>query len=188
MDAKVDAGCAEVARLIAGSDADWLAPVLVRFSDLVGGEDRTIAEDRRLAKQYGRLADAADLLIKELPKFRRLPDGIAIKYADVAVDALTRLKPLLDLNSRPLGRGGGPRPNNRQMICARVVVEAWRITHPGPMQADIAICEACAAYWRACGGADRGDDVENWRRHIRKAIPGPTAPFREILLEAQSAT
>ena len=79
---------ADVAKLIAGVDADWLAEVLVRFSELVGAEDRSLAEDKRLAKLYERLNYAADILSKELPRFRPLLGDISVKYADVALDAL----------------------------------------------------------------------------------------------------
>jgi hypothetical protein len=57
----------------------------------VGAEDRTLAEDKRLAKHYERMNDAADLLIKEIPRFRPLPGDISVKYADVAIDSLERL-------------------------------------------------------------------------------------------------
>ena len=78
MDARVKEGFGDVARMIAGVDAVWLAEVLTRFSEVVGAEDRTLAEDKRLAEHYERMNYAADLLIKELPRFRPLPGDISI--------------------------------------------------------------------------------------------------------------
>ena len=194
MDVGVEDGFANVARMIAGNDAEWLTRVLASFSNVIGAETRTLAEDKRLAMHYERMNDAADLLIKKLPMFFPLPSGHWVADAKAAHDALVRLKPLLAINLRSrtkpkAGRGGGPRPNVRHLICARIVVEARRITHPDWVaQADIDVCEACAAYWRACGGAVRGDDVNSWQRHVRQAIADPAAEFRNIVLRAQSAS
>jgi hypothetical protein len=186
---EAEPGLVEVARIIAGPEGGgWLVSGLAHFSSLVGGEGRSLKEDTQLAAAYDRMDYAAAVLIKKLPMFLPLPGGLWVRDAQLALDALVRLKPLLAINLRSRmkpkkGRGGGPRPNARQQICAEVVVEAWRIVHPDwSQEADIEICEACAAYWRACGGAGRGGDIENWRRDIRRAIAKPTPAWRNILL------
>jgi hypothetical protein len=117
----------ENARMIAGVDADWLAAVLTRFSEVVGAEDRTLAEDKRLAKHYQRMNYAAGLLIKELPRFRPLPGDISINLMlpANATPCLMGLDPAFHFDSKqPAARKhtrllGGPKDVHRRTARSR---------------------------------------------------------------------
>jgi hypothetical protein len=99
-----------VARIIADPPPQWLMVGLEHFSGFVGGEQSTSDEDEQFTKIFGRMHDAADLLIKYLPLYSSMPSGLSIPDDVItALDVLPRIKKDLArvVNRKP--RGGGPR-------------------------------------------------------------------------------
>jgi hypothetical protein len=172
---------ARVAEMIAkGPPPEWLVAGLEHFSGLVSEEP--IASDRRkqLIKFFEEMDYAADLLIKRLPFFAsvstvQVPDDIAI-----ALDVLPRIKKLLALLAKPPIRKGGPEPNALRRICAKVVVEAWKLIEK-PQPRSVKVWEACNEYWQACGGEYRGETVDTWRRDVEEATERGDLFIRTIL-------
>jgi hypothetical protein len=161
-----------VARIIADPPPEWLMVGLEHFSGFVGGGRSTSDEDKRSTKIFGRMHDAADLLIKYLPLYSSMPSGLSIPDdVIIALDVLPRIKKDLArvVNRKP--RGGGQRPNVRRQFCAAVVVEACKLLHEKMPPKETLIANACNEYWQACGGEYRGDDyAEAWRRDVEQAI------------------
>jgi hypothetical protein len=164
---------ADVARIIAkGAPPAWLGIGLEQFSGFVGSKRSTSDEYQRGKKTIELMHDAADRLIKTLgPIFSALPGGAECpEDVRIALDVLPRIKRalLLAMHTMQERQGGGPKPNAQRQFCAAVVVEAWRLVHGKPEPRSILLQKACNEYWLACGGKDRGSDIENWRRDAER--------------------
>jgi hypothetical protein len=167
---------ASVARIIAkGNPPQWLVIGLDHFSELVCPDNRTTPdEDRQRDEVYERMDEAADYLIKYLPIFSRV--GF---FEDVAVarSVLPKIKKLIPHRTHRVGA----RPNILHQVCARVVVEAWRLVYEKPEPRSVRLLTACNEYWLACGGEYRGQDIENWRRDAQDATANPDGMIRQVL-------
>jgi hypothetical protein len=176
-----------VARTIAVPPPEWLMVGLEHFSGFVGASQSTRDEHQRFTKVVERMYAATDLLIKYLPMYSFMPAALAIpEDVKVALDVLPRIKKDLArvINRKP--RGGGPRPNVLRGVCAAVIVEAWKLVHRKVEPRSIKLLEACDAYWRACGGKHRGEDIENWRRDVEQAVTNNHEWIRDILLAVRN--
>lgn len=143
---------ADVARIMAkGDPPDWLPQALAQFSEGIGVGS---------ADEYGSLikqmADATDVLLRWLPAFQHLPFGMKTP-ADVAtlLETLPRLKKELDRHIQP--KTGRP-PYVQRKICAAVIVEAWKLLHGKVEPRSSSLEQACADYWKVCGGEKIGED------------------------------
>jgi hypothetical protein len=119
-------------------------------------------------KETKRIHDAVELVLKSL-----YPHG---DFDPVGDDTITRnvLMAFKDKLSGSMAiarsRRGGPRPNLQRWACAGVVAEAWEIIHGKAAPRSFRLYEACNEYWIACGGEDRGEDIENWRRDVERGV------------------
>jgi hypothetical protein len=160
---------AGVASIIAkGEPPGWLVIALEHFS-LDIGDDISRDDRKRFENAVEQMHNAADVLLKWLPMYQHMGLGIQCPpEVDVVLDALPAIKTDLErLNSRRTGRP----PDVRREICAAVVVEAWKMIHRKAEPYSNMLWNACAGYWRACGGGEIGetDDISNWRRPVEIA-------------------
>lgn len=172
-----------VARIIANPPPEWLMIGL----GFAGASRSTSDEHQRFTKVVERMYAATDLLIKYLPMYSFMPAGLAIpEDVKVALDVLPRIRKDLTriVNQKP--RGGGPRPNVPRGVCASVVVEAWKLVHGKAEPRSIKLLQACDAYWQACSGETRGEDVENWRRDVEQAVTTNQEWIRDILVAVRN--
>lgn len=113
---------AGVAQIIAkGSPPAWLEPGLEFFSEFVGADPSTSDEHKQGQKLFGRMHDAAELLIKRLPLFEHLPMGMRSPDVAVALDVLPRVRRMLARAMEPSPRAGGPPPSRapQDLCCGR---------------------------------------------------------------------
>jgi hypothetical protein len=170
----------DVAKLIAKGDAPWLVPALERFSGFISGNPVSSKERKRQDKIIARMHDATDYLTKFLPLFAHLPLGLRSRDVAVALAVLPKIKKGLAY-AMPSKRGGGQHPSDERKLCAAVVVEAWRSVHGKPEPESPKLWTACNEYWRACGHAYRGSDVDTWRKDCRDAVADNHEWIRQIL-------
>lgn len=178
----IDPRFAHVARIIAkGKPPAWLAIGLEQFSGFVGSERPTSDQGQRFQNIFERMHYATGILIEWLPLFENLPAGFECPDdVAIALDVLPRIKKGI-AGLMQDQRGGGPRPNIQRRVCAEIVVEAWYIVHGKPEPRSLQLQSACNAYWLACGGEDRGSDIENWRRDAERAVAKNRGWIREAL-------
>ncbi len=168
----------EVASIIAkGPAPKWLVLGLEHFSHFIGTKQISAKEQERYKTIFKQMHDAADLLIKRLPLFERLPLGPQPSYITELRQTLPKLRKNL---ARRRIRKGGRRPNAQRKFCAAVVVHAWGLIHGKPEPQSTTLLQACNDYWQACGQPDRGD-IENWRRDAEEAADGRDAWIRRDL-------
>jgi hypothetical protein len=165
-------------RIAKGDPPPWLLIGLDQLSTGIAdkGED--------MAGIIERMDDAAEVLLKFLPAFERLPAGLQCP-SDVALVLYGLPKIRKDL-ARLRQSKQGRRPVVGREICAAVIVEAWKIIHGKAEPRSLQLQQACDDYWRACGGAPIGD-VENWRRSVERALATDHSWVRSILLAVQNA-
>ena len=173
-----------VARTIAKrAPPEWLVPALERFSDGIG-KDASDVPFHSIIEQMQR---ATDVLIRWLPAWGKLPYGTECpKHVAMALAALPRIKKDLDLASRKLI---GRRPDAQRLVCAAVIARAWKIIHGKPEPRSEKLLQACVDYWRACGGEQIGgtDDIENWKRHVQRALKADYSWVERVLLTVQNS-
>ena len=171
-----DDGIVKAGRLIAGVDdpPDWLLSVLVLHSRAVGGDRVSGEDERKIDETLWRARRNIDQLTTFLKKF--LPDLTSLLSEKLAFDILLALEVLpriataIPKELQPAAhRGGGQRPDQRPRICAGLVVDGWRVARRQEPDAGKDVCDACQAYWRACGHDD-ADGGWDWRRDVRRAI------------------
>jgi hypothetical protein len=164
-----------VARAIAnGNPPDWLVPALEHFKAFVRGKPLSNKEWQRAWKHSEQMRWAADVLIKDL---QRIFKDVSSPDVATAIKVLTKTKNFYQERPRT---GGGHRPNERRLVCAAVVVEAWKLVHDGNVEPrSKEVLEACADYWAACGHEER--DAENWWRDTNHAVAEPDQFVQQIL-------
>ena len=171
-----DDGIREAAKQIAGVDdpPDWLLAALVLYSRAVGGDRVTGEDEKKIDDALWRARRDIDHLVGFLKKF--LPDLTSLLNEKLALDILLALEVLPRIATAiPKGlpqaahRDGGQRPDQRPRICAGLVVDGWRVARRQEPDAGKDVCDACQAYWKACGHDD-ADGGRDWRRDVRRAI------------------
>ena len=174
-----------VAQTIAkGKPPKWLSLGLEQFSEFVGSKRGSSEEYQRHRWNVERMHTSADFLIKHLPVY--LPGVGRDLDAANAIAVLTKIRNSLDRLVNKPGRRGGQRPHAQRQTCAAVVVELWKSVHGNVEPRSIDLLRACNDYWRACGHEDRGQDVENWRRDVARAIAEPHEWIRQILTKVRA--
>jgi hypothetical protein len=181
---KVEDSFSAVASTIAkGKPPKWLALGLEQFSEFVGSKRGSSKEYQQHRWNVERMHYCADFLIKHLPDY--LPGvGRDLDAAD-SIAVLTKIRNSLDRLVKPR-RGGGQRPHVQRQVCAAVVVELWKSVRGNVELRSIELLRACNDYWRACGHEDRGQDVENWRRDVARAITEPHEWIKQILTKVRA--
>ena len=169
-----------VARLIAKGNSEsasdppaWLVPALEHFRDFVGSKRSSYEDYQRAWKHTEEMRWAADVLIKDL---QRIFAGVSSPDVTNWIEVLTKIKNLYRERSHT---GGGQRPYAQRMMCAAVVVEAWKLIHGNvePRSKDVLV--ACAEYWQACDQEER--DAENWWRDTEAVVANPYEVVHDIL-------
>jgi hypothetical protein len=159
-----------LARTIAnGPPPDWLVPALEYFRGFVAGKRLSDKEYQWVWKHSEEMRWAADVLIKDLQRMF----GASSPDVATAIKVLTKTKNFYRERPRT---GGGHRPHERRLVCAAVVVEAWKLIRGNVEPRNKAVLEACAAYWQACGQSER--DAENWWRDTNRAVAEPGRVLR----------
>jgi len=173
-----------VARIIAkGAPPEWLVDALEHFSDGIGKD----ASDVPVFRIIERMQDAVHVLITWLPAFQHLPYGWKCKEVAVALAVLPRIKKDLDRLAK-LKTSKGRRPDAQRLICAAVVVRAWKIIHGKAEPRSEKLLQACRDYWRACGGEQigredfKGTSYENWRRPVERTLRADYGWVERVLL------
>jgi hypothetical protein len=155
-----------IARIIAhGPPPDWLMPALEHFRALVADKPLSNKEWQRAWKHSERMRWAADVLIKDL---QRMFKDVSSPDVATAIKVLTKTKAFYQERPRT---GGGHNPHGPRLVCAAVVVEAWKLVRGNVEPRNKEVLSACADYWAACGQGER--DAENWWRDTNHAVAEP---------------
>jgi hypothetical protein len=163
-----------VARTIAqGNPPDWLVPALEHFRGFVGGKPLSNKEWQWAWKHSEEMRRAADILIKDL---QRIFKGVSSPDVATAIKVLTKTKSFYQ--ERPRTRGGH-NPHAPRLVCAAVIVEAFRLVRGNVEPRNKEVLETCADYWAACGHEER--DAENWWRDTNHAVANPDQFVQQIL-------
>ncbi len=171
---------AAVGALIAkGRVPAWLILGLEHFSRGIAGDDFTKEDQKKFVEVFEEMERACDTLIQWLPLYEHI--GFGIQCPDevrIALDILAVIKADLPHTASIIGK----RPATGQGICAAVVVEAWKFFGEAEPSSE-ALCEACQAYWAACGRTE--PDQTNWPRDVEQAIANDNGWIRQTLLAVQ---
>jgi hypothetical protein len=171
---------AAVGALIAkGPVPAWLVLGLEHFSRGIAGGDFTKDDHKKFVEVFEEMERACDTLIQWLPLYEHI--GFGIQCPDevrIARDVLPLIKADLPHTMSIIER----RPATRQGICAAVVVEARKFFGEAESSGE-ALCEACQAYWAACGRAE--PERTNWPRDVELAIADDNGWIRQTLLAVQ---
>jgi hypothetical protein len=163
-----------VARTIAqGDPPDWLVPALEHFRGFVATKPLSKKEYQWAWKHSEEMRRAADVLIKDL---QRIFKGVSSPDVATAIKVLTKTKNFYRERPRT---GGGHRPHAQRLVCAAVVVEAWKLVRGNAKPQSIEVLSSCADYWQACGGAER--DAKNWRRDTDHVVNEPNQFVQQVL-------
>lgn len=147
-----------VASKITANPPEWLPLVLQRFA--------TSPEVDDLDWLTKKTIDAIDHLLRFLPALENLA-GLEGERKDVRI-VLSLLPPIRKDFERALPKRTGRPLDVKKLICAGVMLEAWQL-HWGSVEPhSLDFREACAAYWKACGGKPLADPT-HWRHPIEKA-------------------
>jgi hypothetical protein len=170
---------------------------LGKVAELIGGDPQEVL---LVLRHWGRLIDSRhttdkakadeDENKKLIETVRRLQQRLAIEakiYAGIEAefgfeaptcfdDADSSLQDVVDFLQEQLSapRKGGPTPDGRRLICARVCLVLWH-QHHGKMQPYSPILwEACELYWQACGNeaTSTTQGSSNWTRYLLPARNG----------------
>jgi hypothetical protein len=165
-----------VARIIAkGEPPAWLPIVLEHFSPGIGedlGDHDWLIE---------RTIRAIDDLLHVLSVFEHLGFGLAGERKDARV-VLALLPGIKKDFERGLHQGIGRKPDTGKIICAAVMIEAWKQSRGVVEPHSTEFRQACGEYWKACGGKEIGEgDPANWRRPIEDALAMPEEWIRKII-------
>jgi hypothetical protein len=159
---------ADVAAIITKGEPppDWLTEELARYARIIAARPKVDDDD------LPELLAAIDCLERELSIRGLMEEAFDIEMPDfmhTASSTLWELREYLEEERRP-ARRGGPTPNGGLSICAGVCVWAWRRLHGEAPKRNVALAEACEAYWVACGGEPTsGDPLERWRRAVHNS-------------------
>jgi hypothetical protein len=171
----------DVARRIAkGDPPQWLPLALEHFSPGIG---EGAADVDWLIKKT---ADAVDHLSRYLPAFEHFGFGLAGERKDLRT-VLALLPGIKKDLERGMRKGTGRKPDVRKIVCAAVMIEAWKLFYDSVEPHSEEFREACGGYWKACGGKEIGDPKRgnwsaNWRRPIEKARAMDRKWIRKIMV------
>jgi hypothetical protein len=169
-----------VARIIANPPPKWLAERLAQFSPFIGTE-LTSDEQDQLDKKLVAMHDAAVTLIRYLPGINtgaELLGMLPSRDVTTALEVLPKIRKGLAWLTKSR-RSVGRRRYIPREFCASVIVEAWKLVHGSVEPQSTQLLEACAAYWEACGHAER--DAKNWWRDTQNAVDNPNELVRRLL-------
>jgi hypothetical protein len=169
----VDAVFIDVGRKIGAPE--WLPLVLQRFAPSKEADD--------LDWLVKKTIDAIDHLLRFLPALENLP-GLEGEVKEVRI-VLDLLLPIRKDFERALRKGTGRPQDIRKLICAGVMMEAWRLCRGRVEPHSLEFREACAAYWKACGGKPMGDPIY-WRHPIEKAIAADWGWLRGVMVAVKN--
>ena len=164
------------ARIIIDPPPEWLTRAFEHFGrDITPGSEPSDVGDR-----IERMRDACDTLMKGLPTFMYMPFGLRAPNKVVLVlGLLPEVRRYIDRACQPRT---ARKPDAEHIICAGVIVEAWKLIHGKAVPRSEKVYEACEEYWQACGGP--AIDLDNWRRHVEKASAKNANPWiREALIQ-----
>jgi hypothetical protein len=173
-----------VAKMLAGDDPpQWLEPALRHFRGFIGAN---ISADER--KEYQaeleRMQNAMETLLRLLPAYRLVPGFRAPRDVEVVLDALPRIQSkLAEVNRR--------RPRKREpmfhpILCAKVIIETSRLVRgKAQPRSEAFTYSACKTYWEACGNQPLGNDIESWRRPVKRAMADDMPWIRDTLQRYQ---
>jgi hypothetical protein len=102
-------------------------------------------------------------------------------FMDEAGNKLTELLPIIARYIQLPGRRGGPIPDSRHRLCAKVCADIWREFHGAIQPYSENLQKACEEYWRACGQPPTGevDRPKNWERYLVELV-SPPQPARTV--------
>jgi hypothetical protein len=168
-----DSWLARVATKIANGkpQPEWLVDLLRRFAWNVGQER---VDPRAYDDAVLEAIRAIDVLDREIYFEATIVEAFGFELddrVDVASTALTELRDFFEEQRRP-SRNGGPTPDSRRWLCARVCADAWRRLHGEPQPYSQHLQEACEEYWQACGhpASDTGN-IKKWERYLVATTP-----------------
>jgi hypothetical protein len=170
-----------IGRMIVDPPPDWLLVALAHFGrDMVGDGKPFDIGDR-----FERMRDACDTLMKGLPAFMYTPFGLrAPNNVVLVLGLLPEVRRYIDRACQPRK---GRTPNAERIICAGVIVEAWKRIHGRAKHGSDKVYETCEQYWLICGG--KATDLKNWRRYVEKAsAENANAWIREAMIQIEAQT
>jgi hypothetical protein len=173
-------------------------------------EAQAIPRRRELVEKLKNLKIAAKVVAKLVldPTILAIDPGIQETFGtpeglDVS-SAMARLIHIVDRHTKRLNAAAGQKGpmtaahlygrHSARLLCATVIVEAWRQLRGRPPAATtVGAQNACAELWRAAGG-QRTEAVEqgnvcggagaSWERHLKKARrPDPKRPDHALILQ-----
>jgi hypothetical protein len=158
-----------VAKMLAGDDPpQWLAPALRHFRGFIGA-DIGADERKEYQAELERMQNAMETLLRLLPAYTLVP-GLRDRDVEVVLDALPRI------HRKLAGAANRRRPSKREpmfhpKLCARVIIDASLLVH-GKVQprSEAFTYSTCKTYWEACGNQPLGNDIESWRRPVKRAM------------------
>jgi hypothetical protein len=168
-----------VARIIANPPPQWLAQRLAQFSPFIATEMSSDEVDE-LDKKIVAMHDAAVTLIRYLPGINTgagLLGMLPSRDVTTALEVLPKIRKGLAWLTR--SRKADARRIIPREFCASVIVEAFTLVRGSVEPQSIEVLEACAAYWEACGHAER--DAKNWWRDTDRAVSKPDELVRRLL-------
>jgi hypothetical protein len=143
---------------------EWLVPMLVHYSPLVGARrNPDEADDKKMIKAARELEGMLAIygMVEDQFGFE-LPEEV-----DTASLALHELIEYLESELRP-PRKGGPTPDSRYRLCAWVCGEVWRRERGELQPYSRNLWEACEKYWQACGqpATSAKGNLDNWQERL----------------------
>jgi hypothetical protein len=171
----VDAVFVDVGRKITANPPEWLPLVLQRFAPSKGADDLDWLTKKTI--------DAIDHLLRFLPALENLR-GLEGERKDVRI-VLGLLLPIRKDFERALPKGTGRPQDAKKLICAGVMLEAWRLCRGSVEPHSSEFREACAAYWKACGGKPLADPTY-WRHPIEKAKATDWGLHRAVMVAVKN--
>ena len=155
----VDAVFVDVGRKVTADPPEWLPLVLQRFAPSPEADDLDWLTKKTI--------DAIDHLLRFLPALENL-GGFEGERKDVRI-VLGLLLPIRKDFERGLRKGTGRPQDAKKLICAGVMMEAWQLCLGSVEPHSLEFREACAAYWKACGGKALAYP-EYWRLYVVRAF------------------
>jgi hypothetical protein len=171
----VDAVFIDVGRKITADPPEWLPLVLQRFAPSEEADD--------LDWLVKKTIDAIDHLLRFLPALENVR-GLSGEVKEVRI-VLGLLIPIRKEFERALRKGTGRPQEARKLVCAGVMMEAWRLCRGSVEPHSHEFREACAAYWEACGGT-AFDDLTYWRHPIENAKATDWGWLREVMVAVKN--
>ena len=147
---------------IADSPPEWLTRALAYF----GPGITSMRDPFDIGERFVRMRDACDTLMKGLPAYLHMPFDLQTEETEAAKLVLQLLPTIKENLDQFTKSRSGRKPIVSRIICAAVIVEAWKLLHGKVERRSNKVYEACEVYWQACGGP--ASDIENWRRLVEK--------------------